>query len=130
MLFGNPISWASRRQGCVATSTCHAEYMALGVAARESIWIQNLLTDIFDSIFISTIKCDNTAAIKVSKDLHLTKRSHHVAREFHFVNEQVHDGHLIIEWIDSPRQKADILTKALGHIIFGSLKKVIGMFCL
>lgn len=130
MLFGNPISWASRRQGCVATSTCHAEYMALGVAARESIWIQNLLTDVFGSLFITTIKCDNTAAIKVAKDLHLTKRSHHVAREFHFINEQVHDGNLQIEWIDSKGQKADILTKSLGSVLFCALKKLIGMVLL
>lgn len=130
MLFGNPVSWASRRQSCVATSTCHAEYMALGVAARESIWIQNLLMDIFSGGFVTTIRCDNTAAIKVAYDLHLTKRSHHVAREFHYVNEQVHDGNLKVEWVDSQRQKADILTKGLGHILFTALKKVIGMISL
>lgn len=130
MLFGNSISWASRRQGCVATSTCHTEYMALGVAAREAIWIQNLLTDVFGTLFVTTVKCDNTAAIKVAKDLHLTKRSHHVAREFHFVNEQVHDGHLNIEWIDSQGQKADIFTKSLGNVLFFALKKLIGMIAL
>lgn len=126
-LYGNPISWASRRQSCVATSTCHAEYMALGVAARESVWIQSLLSDIFGGCFITTLRCDNTAAIKVANDLHLTKRSHHVTREFHYVNEQVHDQNLKIEWIDSARQKADIMTKSLGSIIFSSMKKMIGL---
>lgn len=114
----------------MVTSTCHAEYMALGVAARESVWIQNLLMDIFQNGFVTTIRCDNTAAIKVAYDLHLTKRSHHVSREFHFVNEQVHDGHLKIDWIDSPRQKADILTKALGTVLFSTMKKLIGMISL
>lgn len=127
-LYGNPISWASRRQSCVATSTCHAEYMALGVAAQESIWIQTLLRDIFTKDFITTMRCDNTAAIKVANDLHLTKRLHHVTREFHYVNEQIHDGNLIIEWIDSPSQKADILTKSLGNVLFNTMKKLIRMF--
>lgn len=126
-LYGNAISWASRRQSCVATSTCHAEYMALGVAARESVWIQSLLSDIFGGQFITTLRCDNTAAIKVANDLHLTKRSHHVTREFHYVNEQIHDGNLLLEWIDSPNQKADIMTKSLGSIIFSSMKKMLGL---
>lgn len=130
LLFGNTISWASRRQSCVATSTFHAEYMALGVAPRESVWIQNLLMDVFQSRFVTTIRCDNTAAIKVAYDVHLTKQSHHVSREFHFVNEQIHDGHLKVDWIDSPRQKADILTKALGNILFGTMKKLIQMVAL
>lgn len=126
-LYGNPISWASRQQSFVATSTCHAEYMALGVASRESLWIQSLLTDIFGKCFITTLLCDNTAAIKVANDLHLTKRSHHVTKEFHYVNEQIHDGNLLLEWIDSPRQKSDIMTKSLGSIIFSSMKKMIGL---
>lgn len=36
-LYGCPVGWASRRQSCVATSTCHAEYMALGTATREVV---------------------------------------------------------------------------------------------
>lgn len=111
----------------MATSTCHAEYMALGVTGREAIWIQNLLIDIFGTEFRTTIHCDNTAAIKVANNLHLTKRSHHVAREFHYINEQVHDGNLTIVWIDGPRQKADVLTKALSGVVFDGLKRSIGM---
>lgn len=126
-LYGNPISWASRRQSCVATSTCHAEYMALGVTGREAIWIQNLLMDIFGQGFKTIINCNVTAAIKVANDLHLTKRSHHVAREFHYVNEQVHDDNLAIRWIDSPRQLADIMTKALAHVLFSGMKRAIGV---
>lgn len=63
-------------------------------------------------------------------DLRVTKHSHHVLREFHFVNEQVHDGNLKIDWIDSPRQKSDILTKALGNVLFLTLKTLIGMILL
>lgn len=101
--------------------------MALGVTGREAIWIQNLLMDIFGQGFKTIINCDNTAAIKVANDLHLTKRSHHVAREFHYVNEQVHDDNLAIRWIDGPRQLADIMTKALAHVLFSGMKRAIGV---
>lgn len=93
----------------------------------ESIWIQSLLKYIFGKDFITTLRCDNTAAIKVANDLHLTKRSHHVTREFHYVNKQIHDGNLVLEWIDSPRQKADLMTISLGSIIFFSMTKMIGL---
>lgn len=126
-LFGNPILWASRRQSCVAKSTCHAEYMALGVTGREAIWIQNLLIDIVGEGMKTVIHCDNTAAVKVANDLHLTKRLHHVAREFHYINEQIHDGNLEVSWINGPRQRADVMTKALSGVIFVGLKKSIGM---
>lgn len=38
-----PILWTSKRQTCVASSTCHAEYMALGTASRDAVWLRNLI---------------------------------------------------------------------------------------
>ena len=37
------ISWSSKRQPTVALSTCEAEYMAQTVAAKEAIWLRQLL---------------------------------------------------------------------------------------
>lgn len=100
-LYGFPGGWMSRRQACVATSTCHAEYMALGTTARETVWVINVVQELMGVKMKAVLWCDNTAAVKVAKDLHLTKKSHHVAREFHYVNEQVYDGILEVNWIDS-----------------------------
>ncbi|XP_057662503.1 uncharacterized protein LOC130897586 [Diorhabda carinulata] len=44
-LFGSPISWACRKQDCVADSSTHAEYIALAEATREGLWIRYLLED-------------------------------------------------------------------------------------
>lgn len=126
-LFGCPIGWMSRRQGCVATSMCHAEYMSLGVAARETVWVINVLEELIGTKMKALVYCNNTAAVKVAMDLHLTKKSHHVAREFHYVNEQIYDKVLDVVWIDSAHQKADIMTKPLGHILFKFFKELIGM---
>jgi hypothetical protein len=47
MLFcGVPISWSSKRQATVALSTCEAEYMAGAEAAKEIIWLRNLLEEL------------------------------------------------------------------------------------
>lgn len=117
-LLGCPIAWTSKRQMCVATSTCHAEYMALGTAAREAVWLRNLVMDVMGAMGPVGMFCDNTAAIHVSKDNSSNKRTRHTNREFYYVNEQLFKGTVTLHWIDSKRQKADILTKALGPTLF------------
>ena len=46
MLNNGPISWCSRRQQTVALSSTEAEYMALTLAAKETIWIRLLMTEL------------------------------------------------------------------------------------
>jgi len=42
-LNGGPISWASKRQSTVATSTAEAEYVAAGMATKMALWQRKLL---------------------------------------------------------------------------------------
>ena len=42
------ISWFSKKQSCVALSTVEAEYVAACSASCEAVWLQKLLSDIFD----------------------------------------------------------------------------------
>lgn len=111
---GCPIAWTSKRQGCVATSTCHAEYMALGTCAREAVCLRNLVSDVIGAMGPVSLFCDNTSAIHVAKDNSSNKRTRHTDREFYYVNEQLFKGTVTLHWVDSKSQKADILTKALG----------------
>lgn len=126
-LYGCTVGWMSRRHACVATSTCHAEYMALGTTARETVWVINVIEELIRVKMKAVVWCDNTAAVKVATDIHMTKKSHPVAREFHYVNEQVYDEILKVMWIDSVQQRADIMTKPLGHVLFNFFKNLIGM---
>lgn len=45
-VYGNTVSWASRKQQTVAMSSCEAEYVALSAAASEGIWLKALLDDL------------------------------------------------------------------------------------
>jgi len=40
---GGAVSWKSKKQSCVATSTCEAEYMALCSTTKEAVWLSPLL---------------------------------------------------------------------------------------
>jgi hypothetical protein len=56
------ISWSSKRQPTVALSTCEAEYMAQTVAAKEAIWLRQLLQELSptdESPYAAIIYADN-----------------------------------------------------------------------
>ena len=40
---GAAVSWMSKMQNCVALSTAESDYMALSMAAQESVWLESLL---------------------------------------------------------------------------------------
>ncbi|POV96877.1 hypothetical protein PSHT_14879 [Puccinia striiformis] len=79
-LYGSPIMWVSRRLVTVASSTCQAEYMALGHATRHALWIRNLLCDIIGVNFKVNILCDNQSAVKIGCEDASNKRTHHIER--------------------------------------------------
>jgi hypothetical protein len=97
--------------------------MALGTAAREAVWLRNLVGDVFGAMGPVKLFCDNTAAIHVLKDNSSNKRTRHTDREFYYVNEQLFKGTVTLHWIESKHQKADILTKALGPYLFEAGKR-------
>ena len=41
-----PVSWQSKRQRTVATSSCEAEYTAAFEALKEAIWLRTLFSSI------------------------------------------------------------------------------------
>ena len=43
LLNGGPISWKSKQQLLVTSSTHDAEYVGLAIASQEVIWLQNVL---------------------------------------------------------------------------------------
>ena len=54
-------------------------------------------------------------------------RSKHIHKRYHFIRECVENGQVGVEYVAGEKQKADILTKALGRIKFKEMKEFIGM---
>ncbi|MBW0507984.1 hypothetical protein O181_047699 [Austropuccinia psidii MF-1] len=112
LLWGAPIMWNSKRQTCIASSTCQAEYMAMLYASKVCLWISQGLIGIAGH-FTPTLLSDNKAAIQIAGDSG-RKKSRHIRREFHLTNELLTTNQIKIRWISTEQQKADIMTKALG----------------
>ncbi|MBW0532884.1 hypothetical protein O181_072599 [Austropuccinia psidii MF-1] len=66
-LWGSPVTWNSRRQTCMASLTCQAEYMALSFAARAGILISQEI-DVIHKGIVPTLISDNKAAIQIASD--------------------------------------------------------------
>ena len=127
-LGGNPITWCSQKQEIVALSSCEAEFMAATETAKQAIWLQDLLNEVLGRPGkIVVIKIDNKSAIALSKNPVFHGRSKHIHTRFHFIRECVEKGLVNVEHVAGVRQKADILTKALGRVKFVEMRSLIGV---
>ena len=73
------ISWFSKKQSSVALSIAEAEYIASCLACYEVIWIQKMMSGLFDMGLDTTIiLCDNQSCIKMTQNPVLHDKSKHI----------------------------------------------------
>lgn len=124
----SPITWSSQKQDTVALSSCEAEFMAGTEAARQAIWLRDLLGEIFGKSYDRTvIKIDNQSAIALSKNPVFHGRSKHIHSRYHFIRECVEREIIEVVHVPGSKQKADILTKALGRLKYKEMRDLIGV---
>lgn len=125
---GSAVSWSSKKQTCIATSTTDAEYMALSQAAREASWLSRLAAELQIDIGIITISCDNSGAVALSSNPAIHQRTKHIDVIHHYVRQQIEHGRLLVNRISTKQQLADILTKPLPKISFQDLvQRLLGL---
>jgi hypothetical protein len=115
MYQGAAISWASKKQPTVALSTTESEYMALTLAAQESLWLKRLAEELDPSYGNAPmiLLCDSRSAIELSKNSCYRARSKHIETRHHFIREKIENGLLQVQHLKTDEITADILTKAL-----------------
>ena len=59
------------------------------------------------------IYCDNTSAIKISKNLAMHTKTKHIAIKYNYLRELLQDKIVRMEYVKTKEQLADIFTKAL-----------------
>ncbi|CAH9074982.1 unnamed protein product [Cuscuta epithymum] len=127
-LNGNLITWQSQKQQTVALSSCEAEYMAATLASCQALWLRNLLSELTGrKPKPVTLYIDNKSAIALIKNPVFHKRSKHIDTRFHFIRECVEKGQMVVEFISTKEQRADILTKALARIRFAEMRDLLGV---
>eukprot|EP00253_Pinus_taeda_P007124 PITA_07124 len=108
------VSWYSKKQRSMALSSAEAEYMAASLAACEAIWMRKILVGLFGSHLEPTvIYCDNQSCIKLSANPIFHDISKHIDIRYHHIRDCVQRRIMLLSYIPTEDQDADILTKAL-----------------
>ena len=111
-----PIIWKTKKQTITVNSTVEAEYIAMCEAARESLWLMMIMTEMGQQRFLPKpfiIKCDNQGAIKLSESGLDSDRSKHIDIKYCFLQGCVEKGKLGFEYVPTYENLADLFTKAL-----------------
>jgi transposase InsO family protein len=120
---GNTVIWASRKQTTTSLSTCEAEYIAISSVVQEVIWTNSLLKELsFAQTNPTQIHCDNTAAIHLSNNDTSHSQTKHIDIRHHYIRDEVKNKNIIITYLESAKQQADIFTKGLSQQVFIPLR--------
>jgi len=95
-----------------------AEYIALSNTAKEANWIQMFIKELQLEKWINLpyeLFCDNRAALDFAKNRIERSRTKHIDIAFHNVREKIDNGIIILSYVPSVLNIADILTKAMSR---------------
>ena len=126
-MFGNAaISWGSRLQTTVATSSTDAEYLALSDAVKEGLYLRNLFVDLLSKPAASVpILEDNQSTIRQVLNLQSSKRSKHIDIRHHFIKQCALGKEIVMEYVPTGEQIADCLTKCLDRVKVSLFRQMI-----
>ena len=118
---GTAISWRSTKQSIVATSSNHAEIIAIHEASRECVWLRSVIHSIKEKC---GLKCDvkiptiifedNDACIAQFKRGFIKwDRTKHISPKLFFTHDLQKNGDIDVWQIRKSDNPADLFTKSL-----------------
>lgn len=114
LLAGGAVTWSSKIQRSVSTSTAEAEYHALAYAGKEAAWIRNFLRQLgFAQEGPTTIYGDNQSALALVENPEFHARTKHIDVSAHYIRELVEDNVVKVQYRPTGEMLADCLTKPL-----------------
>ena len=116
-VWGNLVTWRSKKQHVVSRSSAESELRALALGICEGMWIQRLLKE---------LGLESLTPIKQNIVHH--DRTKHIEIDRHFITEKIEKNIVNLIYTPTKSQIADILTKALPRTNFEELSHKLGMY--
>ena len=108
----------------VVLSTTETESMTLSEVVKELKFIVQLLQTMNIEVELPiTVYVDSVEAIWLSNNCTTSDRTKHIDIRTSFVKEYQEDGKIIIKFVKSEEDEADIFTKKTTNVIFSNHQK-------
>jgi len=124
---GSAVCWSSKLQPSVAASTTEVGYIAAAVAAKQGMWLLRLRALVAEETGSIGLSCDSQSALASMQNPGTSARTRHIDVCHRLVRERVADGTLVLQYVRTGEQTADILTKPLGTVAFARGVQGLGM---
>jgi hypothetical protein len=119
MYAGGPITWSSKLQRSVSTSTTEAEYHSLAHAGKEAVWIRGITEQLHwheHTEEPTVIRGDNQGSLALVQNPEFHARTKHIDVAVHYVRELAEDLKISLRYIQTDQMLADMLTKPLKRV--------------
>lgn len=125
---GGAISWCCRKQDLVTLSSTEAEYVALTETCKETMWLKRLMQ--FFNISNDSkvvIFTDSQSCLKMIKNDKFSNRTKHIDTKYHFTKNLVSKGEIVLQYVETENNVADMFTKPLGSVKLKFLRERAGL---
>ncbi|KAJ9542154.1 hypothetical protein OSB04_028660 [Centaurea solstitialis] len=115
------VSWTSKKQNCVSTSTAEAEYVATTSCCSQVLWMKTQLIDYGYKLKRVPIYCDSESAIAIKSNPVQHSKTKHIDIRYDFIKDNVEKGNIEMFFVQTDFQLADLFTKPLDEKRFNFL---------
>jgi hypothetical protein len=127
MLNGCAITWSSKKQHSVASSTVESEYMAFHSAVKEAKWLRVLMLELGQGDNSIIVFVDNAGCIANVRNPIASSFVKHIDVAYHMVRDQVSAGYVDPVYVPTAENVADMFTKPLEKPKFLKFRYGLGM---
>ena len=128
MLLNAALDWSSKLLKVQASSS-EAEISSGCLATRRLLFVRNVMTplmELFDDTLTGAtpLLIDNSAAIELSENVGVSKKTEHFKRWQHTLRDETNNGVIKPTFIRTKWQVADVLTKIVTRNLFWQMRDI------
>jgi len=124
---GEAVSWCSRRQPTVSTSTAEAEYLAAATKTRQALWFRKIFPDLGEPVETIRIGEHNQSCLAMIANREGTGRAKQKDVAHHMERESVVRGEVALYHPLTAEMAADGFTKPLPATDFATFRDLVSV---
>ena len=112
------VTWSLKKQYIIVLSSTEVEYITQTHAVKEVMYLCTFVWEIHGLDKLVMLNCDNQGAIALLKDNKFHMQTKHLDICYHFIQEAVKNGKIMVIYVPTDENPADIFTNPLTKARF------------